>query len=567
MTRVEWTLLDGGAVEAVVAMFVNREQVNSVRITPSRGDGGVDILDRAAGPGGGDAVYQVKRYTEALTAKQKSEVEKSLRALERDPRWAGLNVTVWYLVTPWNPTPEAETWLHDLAGEHGFTAVWRGLDHVEQLAAKYPDVVDYYLHGGRNRIIEAHQAVAALFGVDQGGEHLDVPGVAERIRKALPTLDADPHYRYELRFGEGPPPGLASRPNLVMTWVADEVNGGHWTAVDIIARCAASVQERPITVNGQFVTEPGSDIEAAYRDFISFGTPFTSPEGAYRIEVDAPGGLGGLVERATVMTSPITEDVGDNPQLHLQVLAPNGTVLADADVDRTVRSQGQDGLRVVLEETHRVFSIEDRYNFTTETITRTMHRGDFTGQPASAVRPALEFLLHCHSPNQGRMSIRHTPPGLGTTDPTLGFKWPEETQRTVTNIFNAVDSLAVIQRHTATVIRVPDFAAIPPGQPKDWYIAAQILRGEEVTLTYPEGHCVYVTLDNGIAPPPAGEFGVTTPLAITIGEQRVDLGTTEVWLTDAMLMERRPHEGGTLYAFITPGRTVRYRRPADSPST
>jgi len=89
MTRVEWTLLDGGAVEAVVAMFVNREQVNSVRITPSRGDGGVDILDRAAGPGGGDAAYQVKRYTEALTAKQKSEVEKSLRTLERDPRWAG----------------------------------------------------------------------------------------------------------------------------------------------------------------------------------------------------------------------------------------------------------------------------------------------------------------------------------------------------------------------------------------------------------------------------------------------------------------------------------------------
>lgn len=42
MTRVEWTRLQGNDAEAV-AMFVNREHSNSVRMTPSRGDGGVDI--------------------------------------------------------------------------------------------------------------------------------------------------------------------------------------------------------------------------------------------------------------------------------------------------------------------------------------------------------------------------------------------------------------------------------------------------------------------------------------------------------------------------------------------
>ena len=86
------------------------------------------------------------------------------------------------------------------------TPVWHGLDHVEQLAAKYPDIMDYYLHylhGGRGRVEEAYRQVAALFAVDQGVADLDVPGVAERIKKALPVLDADPHYRCELRFGEG----------------------------------------------------------------------------------------------------------------------------------------------------------------------------------------------------------------------------------------------------------------------------------------------------------------------------------------------------------------------------
>jgi hypothetical protein len=126
MTLVEWTRLEGGQVEAVVAMMVNRERPNPVRITPSRGDGGVDILDRKAGPGGSDLVYQVKRYTDKLTAKQKKDIEDSLVTLMKDERWAELNVVEWHLVTPWNPSPEAENCLQDLGREHGVTPIWHG---------------------------------------------------------------------------------------------------------------------------------------------------------------------------------------------------------------------------------------------------------------------------------------------------------------------------------------------------------------------------------------------------------------------------------------------------------
>lgn len=161
MSRVEWTRLEGNDVEAVVAMFVNREHVNSVRITPSRGDGGVDILDRNAGPNGTDVVYQVKRYTGPLSTNQKDAIEESLTTLTQDERWSQLNVATWRLVTPWDPTPEADAWLQGLGDTHGLTAIWHGLTYVDQLAAKYPDVVDYYLHGGRGRIEEAYKAVIA----------------------------------------------------------------------------------------------------------------------------------------------------------------------------------------------------------------------------------------------------------------------------------------------------------------------------------------------------------------------------------------------------------------------
>jgi hypothetical protein len=53
MTRVEWTRLEGNDVEAVVAMFINREHPRSTRITPSKGDGGIDILDRDANDSNG----------------------------------------------------------------------------------------------------------------------------------------------------------------------------------------------------------------------------------------------------------------------------------------------------------------------------------------------------------------------------------------------------------------------------------------------------------------------------------------------------------------------------------
>lgn len=568
MTRVEWTRLTGDDVEAVVAMFVNREHVNSVRITPSRGDGGVDILDRRAGPNGGDAVYQVKRYTEALTPRQKTEVEKSLQTLATDPRWSELNVTAWYLVTPWDPSPEAETWLQGLANPYRFTPVWHGLTHLEQLAARYQDVVDYYLHGGRSRIDEAYKTVTALLGVDQDGHNLDVPGVMERVGRALSILDADPHYRYEIYSGEGLLPSMSSRPDLVMTEIVGEAKGGRWMAVDVIARCAASVQERPITGTAHFTTERGSDSETAFRDFINYGAPFTSPQDACQVELTAPGGLGGRHDRATVTIFPVANEISDkdNSQLHLEVLAPDGTVLAAADVNRADLSRGKDGLRVMLEEVHHVFTIEVRHSLSAESTTRTMRFGDRTGQPVSAVHSALEFVRHCRPPNTSRISVRHTPPELGTIDPGLAFNWSGEETRTLAGLFNIIDSLAVIQRHTPTVIRVPELAAVPPGQTKDWLIAARILRGEEVRMTYPEGHCIIAELDTGIAAP-EDEFGFTVPMPVVVGEQRVDLGATEVWLSNATLVERSQHAGRMRYAFTTPDRIIRYRRSTESLST
>jgi len=567
MARVEWTRLEGNDVEAVVAMFVNREHPRSVRITPSIGDGGVDIIDPGAGPGSTDDVYQVKKYTEPLVSRQKSEVEAALKVLTSDERWTDLRVGTWFLVTPWDPTPEAYNWLKGVAEKHGLRAVWHGLTYVEQLAAKFPDVVDYYLHGGASRIAVAYEAVMALDRVDRNGGGLEVPEIMRRIQNALPTLDTDPHYRYELRFGEGEPAAVPQRPGLVMTTIVGQGRAGPWAAVDVIARCEASTAVRPIRISGQFVVGSDDAFADELRDFHAYGTPFASPEGVYEGTIDAPGGLGGRLIGATVTSFAATDDVGDNPELHLEVLEPDGNVLGSTDVVRVERSEGAVGVRVVLREVNGIFTLEDRYNLRERTGSRNIQFGGFTGAPVTAARAALVFLTHCKPPNVGRLSVRHTPPERGVLDPNLGFVWSDEAAGHLASMLGLMEDLLLIQENTSAVVRVPDVNELPAQHVAQWRFAARILRGEEIRGTYPEGHGLIIDLAQELPDSEvAGSVTISVPLTVDVGSQTVDLGRVGVTLDNPTLLQRtRQEDGSIMHAFTTPDRSVRYKRlPADS---
>lgn len=560
MSRIAWTRYEGNDVEAVVAMLINREHPNSVRITPSAGDGGVDILNRGAAPGGGDVVYQVKRYTAPLTSKQKEEVEASLDRLLSDPRWSALEVGTWLLVTPWDPTPEAEAWLRGLGEARQLPVVWRGLAHVEQLAAKYPEVIDYYLEGGRSQIKEAYEAVSAYFGVDPDPEPLDVPSVAARISKATKLLDADPHYRYELRFGAGEPTGPPSTPGLVMTWIRSSDTGRQWIAVDIIARCAASVVERPITVKGRFRADPDSDFARALRDFVDYGVPFTTPAGGFEGTIDAPGGLGGVLVGGVARVLPVEGNAGSDPELLVESLDSSLSVIASTELLRTELSEGQQGVRVVLQQRNRVFEIEDRRDPTTGAGKRLFRFGDCAGEPVLAVRDAFRFLATCRPPNSVRLSRRMAGSASGSIDPAWTMPFPDAIDETIASIKRMVDVLAALQQHTAVVVRVPNLFAVTEQQFAEWERAANILQGQAARVSYPEGHALLIELAVDVEST-EGALAVSLPFEVSVGEQMLNFGTVEVHLDDATLVERKEVPGGFLCKFTTPDRTATFRLP------
>lgn len=559
MGRIEWTRYEGNDVEAVVAMLVNRVNPNSTRITPSRGDGGVDILHRGGGPDGGDEVIQVKRYTGPLDTKQKDAVEESLQRLVDDPRWAELKVTRWVLVTPWDPTPEAEAWLQEVGGTHQLQeVVWRGLTYVDSLGATFPEVADYYLHGGRSLIEDTYKSVISLMGVGNGPEDLNVSGVVERVKKALPVLQGDPHYRYELRFGEGDLPALGGRSGLVMSVVSRREGDTSWAIVDVIARCAVSVEERPITIQGKLTAKPGSDFEASLRDFVSHGTPFVSPDDSFSGSIDAPGGLGGTFHTGRVTSLPPLDAMAD-VHLHVQLVNPDGDVIATADLDRMAMTRGNEGVRIVLEEIHHVFIVEDRYSNDLKNNSRSVRFGNFQGEPVGSVDSALQFLLKCRAPNRGRVSLRGTPAELGSPDAQWAFPAGSDFEAPLRAISAACATLATLQRHTRQVIRTPDFSSLEEGQLEDWRIAAKIVDGGEVRGTYPDGHALLVELAAEIDEP-GQEFVVDLPLTVTVGAHMIDLGRMELVLSSPTLIERRPSGDHVEHAFTTPDRAFVYRR-------
>jgi len=567
--RVEWGRYEGDDVEAVVAMMLNREHPDSVRITPSQGDGGVDILDRGAADDGGDVVYQVKRYASSLNSSQKGKVAKSAKRLldpdEGDPRWKDLNVTVWRLVTPWDPTPEAVTWLQDTVAPYGVKVVWDGLTLVDQLAAKYTDVVDYYLHDGKSAIQEAYREAMTLMSLGNAGEgDVTVPEVTERIERALGVLDHDPHYLYEFRFGQGQPSEPPKRPRMVMTQYRVNPAASRWEAVDVIARCAASCDDRPITIAGKLNVKGNPEFAAAIREFFEFGTPFTSPEGAYSGTIDAPGGLGGELLNATVRTFPAEgADLGSNTELRLEILDPDGTVIVQADVDRTDRSTGTSGVRVVLAETQRVFELAFRGDLKKEISHMTFTLLPVEGIPVSAVLPAVELLGAFRHPNSYRISLRHTPGHLGKT-----ARIPEATDTTMTDRMESLAKylrlLHDLQQHTDTVITTPDLPKYAKDQLNGWLLAAKILKGEPVTVTADEGSAFHAVVAPGTAAP-TGNFAMRMPLQVPVGEQLITFGTVLADFTDAELVAAsETEEGHPVFAYTTPDRTMRYLPDIDA---
>src|SRR6202000_192815 len=142
-----------------------QRDARAMRIRPSQGDGGLDIVVPANKPGYLD-VYQVKSFASGIDAGQKRQIVKSLaraRDTHNNPE-NGILIDTWMLTLPLDPTREQLAWLKEEAASLNvpFSIEWRGYAFLEGLAADYPQVIDYYLRDGKDRLEDTIKALRDL---------------------------------------------------------------------------------------------------------------------------------------------------------------------------------------------------------------------------------------------------------------------------------------------------------------------------------------------------------------------------------------------------------------------
>lgn len=525
MARIEWSRLAPQDVEHVLAIFIYRDNPTAVRIRPSLGDGGIDVLVAVRG---GYVIYQIKSFAANLESFHKRQIVTSFQRLLQYSRDHEMTVQTWYLFTPLDPTNPNREWLQEITAEATFPCDWKGLTEAESLASKYPDVIDYYLHDGKDRLASAISELTSVLGLGQSvaeGPSLDPTHVNRRLADLHKLLNStDPHYSYDFSI-TSEPPARPSRPRLIGT-VETKVDGSYivW---EIVARFNEATAERPVPIELRITTSTDSPLAQSLRDFELYGTPFTAPAGTVSGIANLPGPFARRLDGGSVAVGEAsnTDDVVD---LRLQLVDPHdrevGSVILK--MKRTAGPSGR-GLRVYGADQSALMTLELRHQIGTDTSAFTVGYDPTSaeGKNPNEVLPSLQVLAAFHSPN----GIRLLPPYGPATGPPASI--PADVQApSVQPLLGIVEALCAIQQHTPIQLQVPDLRLVTREQAGEWLRTARLLRGETLEFEW-NGFWASIPAENAHSIPPA-QAGVPLKLEqalqTTVGTAVIDLGRMEL---------------------------------------
>lgn len=273
MARVEWSRLSGEDVESAIAIALCRRFPHAVRVRPSIGDQGIDIL---VPNGDGFDVYQVKKFAENLKSSQKTQCIKSLKRILKYSTEKNFKLKAWHLTMPVNPTNENLTWFNTFTKETTVACDWKGLDFTDGLAAEFPDVIDYYLRDGKDRLQRALQELSSATGlfvtsaISSDTSHPMTPADAiSGLRSVYETLNRiDPQFRYEFLVSESAPE-LRDQAGLVFS--ATEGGNGSYVTIFVFARYREATSDRPVNITISVPADSDAR-EALERMFLTGGS-------------------------------------------------------------------------------------------------------------------------------------------------------------------------------------------------------------------------------------------------------------------------------------------------------
>lgn len=480
MARAEWSRYSGDDIELVIAIMLSRENPNAQRIKPSRGDKGIDILV----PVDDDfAVYQVKSYTGQINSTRKRHITKSWKRLHQYVETAGFTVRNWYLTMPEDPTIENLSWFKDLTSTANFPCVWRGLAYVENLAAKYSDVIDYYFRDGKDRLEYTIQELMALVGMDKIPDAVPVSLSSSMLTNLHELINSlDPHFYYDFAVDtvpEGKPPrmpDITNRPRL-LTACQYGCNDKCITTY-IHARYNGAELDRPVPGEVGLDLTKHPEARKQLQAMFDYGVGFTSPPGTASGTVDLPGGFGGSFQGATLRVGECYIPGGRPFRLRLRIIDKKGIELTVVYIDMEVATTGQTGryVRSIGKEEHGAFTVQTIVDKRERTISIAFEPCSLVGTVPSKVQNGVFFVSQFQPPNVLQILPEFGPAGPERNPIVEPSAWTNEAQR----LLDVLDALSTIQEYTRVQIRTPDLTATSMWISKDWIRAAKLLQGERL---------------------------------------------------------------------------------------
>ncbi|MCC9312319.1 hypothetical protein LN042_35565 [Kitasatospora sp. RB6PN24] len=531
MARIEWTRMSGDEIEELVAILVSREYPDSERIRPSRGDGGIDLLVPQA-----DGTYwilQVKKFAQNLTASQKTQIKKSLTRLITFSRENSLKVSKWDLVTPLDPTKENRKWLRGLAGPPEVIPGWKGIQFVDGLAAKFPEVVDYYCQDGADRLAAATRDFMTL--LHSGGDRPLCAADATATLKALASRinDHDPHYSYDLHVTTQEMPYSSINEDMLVAARQEQLASDVFVTIAVRARFNDAPLVREIPLQVSFTVPPDSGLREQVESFINFGTELVVESGV-ALTMDLPGGLspepftnGGV--RITAQRQPLQSP----HEVRLVVTDPDGDELASVPVVFDSVTRGMNSAssgQMHGADTLGVIDVTLKLDFLKQTMVFSISLRETTGRRLEDLLPAFQLRAHWGHPNRMAMVNPYQPAPVQWIPIDLPI------EEGTLPLLKVVEALLEIQRARGRAIRMPSIMGEPVAMIEPWVEAGRLLRGEEIHGTWDS---ISLTVSEDLPPELqtmiTGAVVMHTPLIVEIAGERIELGTKQVCLASARL--------------------------------
>lgn len=560
MSQVSWTTLEPSVCEGMVSIMMCRENPDCVRIRPSKGDGGIDLIRITEG---GWVVYQIKYFAQNLSSNQKSQIKKSFEELQKFAAERSATIAEWHLVFPLDPTKENFLdWFDELTEGVGYQCSWKGLTYLEGLAGTYPEVVDYYVGNGRERLEGLIGKVLAVSGlVNQasgdagsgGFQPLDTVAGLQAIHSALNAHD--PHFRYSFSVDhyevELPP----NEPSLVASVriQAETV----YVTFKVYSRFAYALSVREVPFDLKVTLAEGNESARALEDYTKFGSPVSitsSEEVSLEASLGLPGGLGGVFTSGTVNLGALAVPNEVSNDLRMQILDQDSRHLVTVRLKLkqvTVGFSGE-GMRWVGTEQNGVFEIEVRSDMAAQTMGIVI-RCNWTGggRPAE-ILDGLRAVAAFHAPNQLRFALPYGPiTGSGVQlDPR-----DADSVTSMESVIKMVEALAVIQEHTPVQITVPALAEVNDEIGNELIQVAHYLSIglEESTWS---GMSFERSAQSIVGTPDfekVGPASTSMPLVARIGSLQIPLGHVRYDCASARLESLTPVDGDRVRVSVVPG--------------